>query len=282
MKTTRPFSCRLLVASALLLLACRSHGGGTAAPTAVTASARPAHWGYEGDLGPSSWSTLSPAYAACAASKLQSPVDLPETGGQGTAAWTLNYKGTALKIAHHEHVTDILDNGHTIQVTVEEGSTLVTERGTYHLKQFHFHTPSEHTLGGKSFPMEAHFVHQNDAGGFAVVSVLFAEGAANANLAKLIANFPRAKGDSRSVPEVKLDLAMHLPATNVALYYTGSFTTPPCTDDVEWLVFRTPIAASAEQLETFAARLNHNNRPIQPTNERPIVAGAVADGFTKP
>ena len=57
----------------------------------------------------------------------------------------MNYKATALKIAHHEHVTDILDNGHTIQVTVEEVSTLFTERGTYQLKQFHFHTPSEHT-----------------------------------------------------------------------------------------------------------------------------------------
>lgn len=194
----------------------------------------------------------------------------------------MRYGATALKIAHHEHVTDILDNGHTLQVTVEEGSTLVTDRGTYQLKQFHFHTPSEHTVGGKSFPMEAHFVHQNAAGGFAVVSVLFSEGAANENLAKLIAHFPAAQGESRFLPEVKLDLTMHMPATNAVYCYAGSFTTPPCTDDVEWLVFRAPVAASAQQLQAFAARLNHNNRPIQSTNERPITVGTVAGSFTQP
>src|SRR5688572_2643197 len=101
-------------------------------------SARPVHWGYEGDLGPAQWSRLSPAYAACAG-RQQSPIDLSHRGPQAALPWKVNYKTTGLTLSHHEHVTDILDNGHTIQVSVEKGSALVTDRDTYELKQFHFH-----------------------------------------------------------------------------------------------------------------------------------------------
>jgi carbonic anhydrase len=273
---------------AMLVVGCRSTSAApTPAPTppasgAATAAvnARPAEWGYEGDHGPSKWSELTPAYAACKASS-QSPLDLPPSGSPTTAAWTMNYKPSALKIAHHEHVTDILDNGHTIQVTVDEGSTLVTSHGTYQLKQFHFHTPSEHTVGGKSFPMEVHFVHQSAEGAFAVVSALFSEGPANDNLAKLIANFPEKKGDTRFLPEVRLELTAHLPHDKDAYYYSGSFTTPPCTENVEWLVFRKPLTATSEQLAVFAERLNHNNRPIQLVNERAVSEGAVTGSFSQ-
>ena len=252
----------------------------TATPAATTASAARPHWGYEGEHGPANWGTLDPAYAACDKGKAQSPIDITKAGTGTGNPWKLNYKSSSLRIAHHEEVTELVDNGHTIQVTVEEGSTLITSRNTYQLKQFHFHTPSEHTVDGKSFPMEMHFVHQSGDKNFAVVSLLFAEGATNANLAKLIANFPRAKGESAQLPEVKLDLALHLPTNNAAYSYMGSFTTPPCTENVEWLVFRDPVMASREQLDAFAARLKPNNRPVQPLNGRAIDIGSTA-GVTR-
>jgi carbonic anhydrase len=253
----------------------------TATPATTTASAaRPAHWGYEGEHGPANWATLDPAYAACDKGKAQSPIDITKAGAGTGNPWKLNYKSSSLRIAHHEQVTELVDNGHTIQITVEEGSTLTTSRNTYQLKQFHFHTPSEHTVEGKSSPMEVHFVHQSADKNFAVVSLLFAEGATNANLAKLIANFPKAKGESAHLPEVKLDLALHLPTNNAAYSYMGSFTTPPCTENVEWLVFRDPVMASREQLDAFATRLKPNNRPVQPLNGRTIDIGNTA-GVTR-
>jgi carbonic anhydrase len=244
----------------------------TATPAKTASAARPAHWGYEGEHGPTKWGTLDLAYAACDKGKAQSPVDITKAGTGTGNPWKLNYESSSLRIAHHEHVTELVDNGHTIQITVEEGSTLTTSRDTYQLKQFHFHTPSEHTVDGKSFAMEVHFVHQSPERNFAVVSLLFAEGATNANLAKLIANFPKAKGESAYLPEVKLDLALHLPTNNASYSYMGSFTTPPCTENVEWLVFRDPVMASREQLDAFAARLKPNNRPVQPLNGRTISA----------
>ena len=202
--------------------------------------------------------------------------------GAGTAnPWKLNYRSTALKIAHHDDVVEIVDNGHTIQVSVDAGSSITTSRNTYQLKQFHFHTPSEHTIDGKSFPMEVHFVHQSADNKFAVVAALFAEGPANENVAKLIANFPKAKGDSVRLPEVKLDLALQLPANTASYTYMGSFTTPPCTENVEWIVFRDPVMASREQLNAFAARLSPNNRPVQPLNGRTITVGPGSAGESR-
>jgi len=242
---------------------------------AQTGSAPHAHWDYAGEHGPDHWAALNPAYAPCAEGKAQSPIDFTKVGDGIGNSWKLNYGITSLQIAHQEQVSGLLDNGHTIQVTVEKGSTLTTGRDTYQLKQFHFHTPSEHTFDGKHLPMEVHFVHQS-----AVVGVLFAEGPANENLSKLIANFPAAKGQSAVLPAEKLDLNLQLPAKKAAYTYMGSLTTPPCTENVEWFVFREPVRASREQLSAFAARLKPNNRPVRPLHGRSIGTTAF-DGGTK-
>ena len=235
------------------------------------ASARPVHWGYGGEVAPANWGALSPAYAACGDGKAQSPVDLSTGEGEGKSALIFDCQKTVLKMAHHEHVIDIVDNGHALLVTVGKGSTLITPRDVYVLLQFHFHTPSEHTVGGRSFPIEAHFVHQSKLGKFAVVSALFEEGSPDLNLARLIAHFPVGKGESRHAPEVMLDLGAHLPAGRSAFSYLGSFTTPPCTENVEWLVLK-----QREQLGIFAARLGSNNRPVQLLNGRRFGLGEVA------
>lgn len=271
----------LLGPVSLLLAGCASGPSPKPAAAPATGSARPVHWSYEGKEGPRHWGALSPVYAACDHTSGQSPIDIRQAGSGTPTPLRLAYGSTSLRIAHHEHVIDIVDNGHTIQVTVDEGSTLTTAKDTYHLKQFHFHTPSEHTVDGRHYPMEVHFVHQSAAGSFAVVSALFTEGAANANLAKLIAHFPKAKGESLHVPTETLDLALHLPANTAAYAYVGSFTTPPCTENVEWFVFRDPVPASRDQIQAFADRLHHNNRPVQPSHGRAIGTATVAGGFTK-
>lgn len=244
-------------------------------------SARPAHWGYEGKEGPRHWGALNPAYAACDHRTGQSPIDIHAVAGGGSGSLKLAYGSTQLRIAHHEHVIDLVDNGHTLQVTVDEGSFLTTSKDAYQLKQFHFHTPSEHTIDGRHFPMEVHFVHQSAAGNFAVVSALFEEGSANPNLAKLIEHFPAGKGQTVHVPSQTLELSPHLPVHSGAYSYVGSFTTPPCTENVEWYVFREPVPASREQLKAFADRLNHNNRPVQPSKDRTVGTTSIAGGFTK-
>jgi carbonic anhydrase len=247
------------------------------AEDAHAAPAHGAHWSYEGATGPAHWAELDPECDVCRDGKTQSPIDLATATAQAGSSANLDYGKTSLHIAQHEHVSSLLDNGHTIQVTVEEGSTFTTSHGTYQLKQFHFHTPSEHTLNGRSFPMEVHFVHQSADGRLAVVGIFFVEGAANANLAKLIAHFPAGSGESADLPAEKIDLDLHLPADRTAYTYMGSLTTPPCSEGVEWYVLREPVPASREQLAAFAARLKNNHRPVQPLNGRAVELVKVAD-----
>ena len=129
-----------------------------------SASVRPVHWGYEGDEAPEKWGALSPAYALCAQGMHQSPINIETSAVAKGVKWKFDYKNTTLDIAFNEHVEEILDNGHTIQVTVEEGSTFTFEGKAYSLKQFHFHAPSEHTVDGMHAPVEMHLVHQSEDG----------------------------------------------------------------------------------------------------------------------
>jgi len=265
------------------VVSCNSNPTGTTEQTATVdpapdqtapASARPVHWGYEGEDGPDHWASLSPVYALCAEGKGQSPINISKMNAQGGANWTLDYKTTSLKISHTEHMDDIVDNGHTIQVTVDEGSTFTFEDKTYALKQFHFHTPSEHTVDGQHMPMEMHIVHQSEDGSLAVVGVMFKEGKqVNENFAKIIANLPNAKGETRHITNVNLELNVHLPKDNYAYHYTGSLTTPPCSENVQWMVLRDMVSLTADQIHAFSSRIGPNNRPVQPLHDRLVEVG---------
>lgn len=230
--------------------------------------ARPVHWGYAGSEGPHRWAELSPAYAACGHAGSQSPIDIAGATPVDAPVMRTTYRASALRIAHHQHVTDLIDNGHTLQVTVDEGSRLETARDAYSLAQFHFHTPSEHVVEGRRYPMEVHFVHQSKSGRFAVVAGFVEEGPEDPNLGLLIRHFPEARGQVNHRPDVTIRPDAHLVADSSVHSYLGSFTTPPCTEEVEWFVLTTPLRASREQIAAFAARLGDNARPLQPRSER--------------
>ena len=249
------------------LLSCNSerHKEGAASPGDTTIekkdshstkeTARPVHWSYGGEDGPGHWANLSPVYAACGQGRAQSPVDLGASVTKGKVNLELNYKTTSLNIAHNELVDDIIDNGHTIQITAQEGSTLKLGDKVYQLKQFHFHTPSEHTLNGKHLPMEMHMVHQSDDGKLAVVGVLIEEGKENKNIAKIIPYLPNAPGESKHLADIHIELNLHIPSNRKAYHYKGSLTTPPCSEDVEWLVLKEKLKFSDEQIKSFSCIL---------------------------
>ena len=43
----------------------------------------------------------------------------------------------------------------------------------YFLRQIHWHSPSEHTINGRRFALEAHLVHQSQTGKIAVIGILY-------------------------------------------------------------------------------------------------------------
>jgi carbonic anhydrase len=224
--------------------------------TASAALAEDHHWSYEGDEGPEHWGGL------CNSGKNQSPVDLRDAVSAKLAPLSFKYESLA---------QDVLNNGHTVQVTYAPGSTLAVDSHQYQLKQFHFHAPSENLLNGKHFPLEAHFVHADSDGNLAVVAVFLETGAANAALEKLGKDLPMRAGDKHDL-DVKIAAAELMPKARDYYRFSGSLTTPPCSEGVNWLVLKHPVTASAEQIEHLHAAMGHDNaRPVQPLNARIIV-----------
>jgi carbonic anhydrase len=153
---------------------------------------------------------------------------------------------------------------------MEDGaSAIVVEGKRYVLAQFHFHAPSEHTIDGRHADMEMHLVHKSEDGQVAVVGVMIRAGAENLAFAPIWDRLPTPANKERRATAT-IDAASLLPKDHGHYRYLGSFTTPPCTEGVLWLVLRTPVELSRAQIDQFRAVIEGNNRPVQPRNQRAI------------
>jgi carbonic anhydrase len=138
---------------------------------------------------------------------------------------------------------------------------------TYQLRQFHFHAPSEHTEDNQQYPLEMHLVHRNAADALAVVGLFIVEGAENAAFAPVWNQLPAEENQPRAAT---IDVGALLPADKTFYTYSGSLTTPPCLENVRWLVMNTPVEMSAGQIAAFTAIISGNNRPLQASNDREV------------
>lgn len=218
-------------------------------------------WSYTGVGGPEHWAELDSDFAVCGSGQQQSPLDL-------TAATPRDLNNP--QVAYLTGAGRIVDNGHTVQVDVEPGSFLSLDGIPYQLVQLHFHSPSEHTVNGNSFPVELHLVHQAESGSLAVIGVLITGGEENLPLVPLISDIPGKVGKQARL-RLPIDPTTLLPADRRAYRYAGSLTTPPCTEGVTWLVMATPIQASGRQIAALARTLQGNNRPVQARGQRELL-----------
>jgi len=220
------------------------------------------HWSYEGHGGPAEWGEIDQAFATCSLGKLQSPIDIRGAKAADLPDIKFAYKPSALKL---------IDNGHTIQVNYAPGSSLDVGGTRYELVQFHFHRPSEEKIDGKSHPMVAHLVHKDADGKLAVVAVLLDRGGANATIDTIWRNLPKEKGRETSV-DATVDAATLLPIEHGYYAFQGSLTTPPCSEEVRWLVLKTPVKITSGEIAAFSRLYPMNARPTQPLNGRLIEA----------
>ena len=225
-------------------------------------AAEHAHWGYEGQEDPAHWGKLSPDFSLCETGKNQSPVNIHSALKTHHGQLDLNFQ---------QGKQQIVNNGHTIQINTRAGNTLKLDGNTFMLQQFHFHTPSENEIDGKQFPLEAHFVYKDNEGQLVVLALMFQQGKANTQLALAWQQMPTAI-DQTAILSSPLDIKALLPKQFNFYRFSGSLTTPPCSEGVTWLVLDLPVSASSEQINTFHSIIYHNNnRPVQPLNGRVIV-----------
>ncbi len=221
------------------------------------------HWAYTGENNPNNWSHIKGEYMACDGNS-QSPIDIKD------AMAVQPEKKNNLTLHYTTSSIDILNNGHTEEFVISDGNSLQFNGKTYQLKQFHMHTLSEHTVNGKHFPLEIHFVNKANDDTYAVVSVLVKEGKESTFLKTYLSHFPEHEGEYKQDGE--MNIMAVLPTTEHFYHYKGSFTTPPCTEAVEWIVLKEHPTASKEQLEKLHGLMHDNYRPIQKLNKRKIDA----------
>jgi len=239
--------------------------------TAWIQSSLAAEWGYEGEIGPEHWASLSSANVLCAEGRAQSPVDLVATKSVIDDPLVREPAEPILDVTARARVMDLIDNGHTIQVTSDASVTLRLDGTLYSLVQFHFHAPSEHTLAGRQFPLESHFVMASERGELAVLGVLYSQGEHDPAFDPILAALPDGPGDERHLAGLDLDVRTLRPLSNRYYRYEGSLTTPPCSEGVKWIVVADGQPLSARQIDEFVAHLRRNNRPVQPRHGRDLV-----------
>jgi carbonic anhydrase len=215
------------------------------------------HWTYDGEHGPEHWGEL-PGNEACSNGELESPIAL-ESGEEAEDL-------PDLELEYEQSGVSIHNSGHSLQWDYDPGSSLRIGDDEYELVQFHFHAPSEHTLDGRRYPMEAHLVHRSADDQLAVLGAFIEEGARNEMLEDARWSAMPELAESSYEDEDALFNASELVPGGATYRYHGSLTTPPCTEGIAWHVFEAPIAMSAEQIERFTELYMNNSRPVQPVD----------------
>ncbi|XP_022910541.1 carbonic anhydrase-like [Onthophagus taurus] len=249
-------------------------------------------FGYEGTEGPSHWGER---YHQCAG-KHQSPINIEEHNVELVTLLPIIYKNFDIPPER----TTLTNNGHTVVLNISTtekptitGGPLI---GHYEFAQLHFHwgsndeEGSENTINNSSFPMEMHMVFFSSSygsmseavyhpDGVCVLAFLFSKSdEINRLYSPLIEALPHVNDVDTKIEMENLPGFDDLLINNRSTYFTysGSLTTPPCSEVVTWIEYRSTIPLAHSQLEEFRklnsphGKLSHNFRPTQPLHGRAI------------
>lgn len=232
----------------------------------LIAQSHTTHWGYTGHEGPENWGNLSADYSLCKNGNSQSPINISKTvvvSTKGLEEIKFDYKTSA---------SEVINNGHTIQVNIKDGSNIEIDKILFSLKQVHFHTPSENQIDGKNFPLEAHFVHVSQKGEIAVIALMFEDANENQIIKMIWSKMPHYVGTKVDFTLSAEHINNLLPNNKSYYRFNGSLTTPPCSEGVRWLVLQNYSSISSAQTKEFLDIFHHeNSRPIQSINARKVM-----------
>lgn len=199
---------------------------------------------------------------------MQSPVNIVSKTGKGNSHQVIVHYKTS-----KEHVANL---GHTVEVDYDSGSYVSFDGLNYDFKQFHFHTPSEHTLDNNRYPLEMHIVHVNQteeekAPLYLVIGVFFELGKESHFLNTFLSAIPDEEGKITDSESVHIDATEMVPPSLHNFYnYRGSLTTPPYTESVNWIVLKEIKSASRKQVKIFQDIEGNNARKVQALYNRTI------------
>ena len=207
------------------------------------------------------WGHLCPAYAECNG-PTQSPRPLSPSQAAALPLIETHYARSSFQVRNNHTAYHI-----EAKPGRESQNLLVIGQARYRLDEIHFHSPSEHRLGTRSFALEIHLLHKNvnDENDLAVIGVFMNEvpGAPNNQaFEQILENIDK--------DEIQMDPAGLLPPCEPRLdfRYLGSKTTPPCNAGVHWHVLDQPIAVPPIQVDAYRRLYNNTERHEQRNTER--------------
>jgi len=240
--------------------------GGSPKPRTKTVpkmAAKNVPWDYAGDGSPQHWAELAPENRLCGVGTRQSPIDIRDT---------IKVDLEKINFDYHPSGFAVIDNGKTVQVDMASGNTLQVMGRSFDLESFHFHRPSEERVNGRQYEMVMHLVHRDAERNLAVVAVLIERGPDDkpqAAVQQVWNNLPLERGTPQPASG-QLDPLQLLPKERGYFTYMGSLTTPPCSENVLWMVMKQPVQLTSSQINIFARLYPMNARPLQSGSGRMI------------
>ncbi|KAG6487369.1 hypothetical protein ZIOFF_055955 [Zingiber officinale] len=255
-------------------------------------------YGYSGVNGPDKWGSLSSDFSLCSQGKKQSPINIAKnitSNDPDLKPADRNYNKTRATIINNGlnievrsftrydiHKKNLFTaNGLIWQLVYEKGPGIMAVDGkNYTLEKMVWHLPAEHTLDGESFPMELQLIHKSADNNITVVAILYQYGSNDAFLLQLQDELQQLQQDTCTgdeearIPVGLVQTRTLVRHTRKYFRYVGSLTTPPCTEDVIWIILGKVRKMTEEQANLLRAPLSaeykNNSRPTQPINGRTV------------
>ena len=216
-------------------------------------------WSYAGENAPYHWGKVDESFSKCETGSQQSPINLSQSKAQVAE--------NKIEFSYQDLEGIVINTGHTLEIDFNQTAFLNLNRKKYFLRQMHFHAKSEHALDGLFYPAELHLVHESEDHHLAVVGLFIEIDDQNFDRFGFFQSLPQ-QGEKQG--SSKIQFAKIIKSLGAHYYYRGSLTTPPCTEDVHWLVFDHHLKLSTAQLERLAALYSNNYRPLQPLKNQQL------------
>jgi carbonic anhydrase len=236
-----------------------------------TTDAKEAPWSYRGESGAEFWSNLNPNFQTCQSGKSQSPIDLDHPHIRPI---TLSYHGTTedllaqpnspypLWLVQRDHKNG--KGGHNTSASLLGV--------TYVLSKIGLHTPSEHTDAGLNYPGEVRYSFVDARGKHLEISYFIDIGASLPELSTIIDTL-----NNPGTSKTKISTLNFSKETSIGWIYSGSLTSPPCTEGITHIVYKKPLTMSLDQMALIAKKYPFTARHVQPfkdhkwlVNELPV------------